>query len=222
NYVTRFGFDREHQPAVLPMALGAGSVTPLQLAGGYAVFANGGYRVPPYVIDHITDSAGKVIMRARPTIAGDVAARAVDPRTVYVMDDLMSNRATYDTGDRVHRELKRDDIGGKTGTTNDSQDAWFAGFNPDLVAVAWMGYDQPKSLGQGETGGGAALPIWVSYMRTALAGQPEIPPGPMPSGLTKINGDYYYSEFPPGVAIARIGLPAPGDPQPGTPGAPGA
>ncbi|WP_298012322.1 PBP1A family penicillin-binding protein [uncultured Castellaniella sp.] len=217
DYITRFGFDRSRQPAVLPLALGAGSVTPLQLAGGYAVFANGGYRVPPYLIDHVTDSSGKVIMRARPTIAGDTLARVIDPRTAYVMDDMLRGVATVGTGARAHRELKRNDIGGKTGTTNDSQDAWFAGFNPKLVAVAWMGYDQPKSMGQSETGGGAALPIWAGYMRTALAGQPEIPPGPLPSGLTRIDGDFYFSEFPPGIAIARVGLPAPGDPASGAP-----
>jgi penicillin-binding protein 1A len=212
DYVTRFGFDRSRQPAVLPLALGAGSVTPLQLAGGFAVFANGGYRVPPYLIDHVTDSSGKVIMRARPTVAGDTLARVIDPRTAYVMNDMLRGVATYGTGARAHRELQRNDIGGKTGTTNDSQDAWFAGFTPKQVAVAWMGFDQPKSMGQGETGGGAALPIWVGYMRTALKGQPEIPPGPMPSGLSRINGDFYFSEYPPGVAIARVGLPAPGDP----------
>ncbi|WP_345796574.1 PBP1A family penicillin-binding protein [Castellaniella sp. MT123] len=216
DYVTRFGFDRSRQPAVLPLALGAGSVTPLQLAGGYAVFANNGYRVPPYLIDHVTDGSGKIIMRARPTVAGDTLARVIDPRTAYVMDDMLRGVATVGTGARAHRELKRDDIGGKTGTTNDSQDAWFAGFTPKLVAVAWMGFDQPKSMGQGETGGGAALPIWASYMRVALAGQPQIPPGPMPSGLVRTDGDFYFSEYPPGVAIARVGLPAPGDPAPGT------
>ncbi|WP_084386718.1 penicillin-binding protein 1A [Castellaniella caeni] len=221
DYITRFGFDRARQPAVLPLALGAGSVTPLQLAGGYAVFANGGYRVPPYLIDHVTDSAGKIIMRARPTIAGDTLARVIDPRTAYVMDDMLRGVATFGTGARVHRELKRDDIGGKTGTTNDSQDAWFAGFTPKLVAVAWMGFDQPKSMGQGETGGGAALPMWVGYMRIALAGQPQIPPGPMPSGLTRTDDDFYFAEFPPGVAVARVGLPAPGDDlQSGTTGQP--
>jgi len=216
DYVTRFGFDRSRQPAVLPLALGAGSVTPLQMAGAYAVFANGGYRVPPYLIDHVTDGSGKVIMRARPTVAGDTLARVIDPRTAYVMDDMLRGVATYGTGARAHRELKREDIGGKTGTTNDSQDAWFAGFNPKLVAVAWMGFDQPKSMGQGETGGGAALPIWVDYMRVALAGEPEIPPGPMPSGLSRIDDDFYFSEFPPGVAVARVGLPAPGDQMPGS------
>ncbi|NYT62980.1 PBP1A family penicillin-binding protein [Alcaligenaceae bacterium] len=211
DYITRFGFDRERQPAVLPLALGAGSVTPLQLAGAYSVFANGGYRVPPYLIDHVTDSTGKVIMQAKPVIAGDAAARAIDPRTVYVMNDMMRGVATSGTGARVHRELKRTDIGGKTGTTNDSHDAWFAGFTPNLVGVVWMGYDQPRSLGSSETGGGASLPIWLDYMRYALKGVPETPPGPMPAGLSKIEGDFYFSEFPPGQAVARVGLPSPSD-----------
>ena len=214
DYVTRFGFDRERQPAVLPLALGAGSVTPLQLAGGFAVFANGGYRVPPYLIDTVTDSEGKVIMRAHPTVAGDALARVIDPRTAYVMADMLRGVATSGTGARARRELQRVDLGGKTGTTNDSQDAWFAGFTPKEVAVAWMGFDQPRSMGQGETGGGAALPIWIDYMRVALQGQPEIQPGPLPSGLARIDGDFYFSEYPPGIAIARVGLPQPGDTYP--------
>jgi penicillin-binding protein 1A len=211
DYLTRFGFDRERQPPVLPLALGAGSVTPLQLAGAYAVFANGGYRVPPYLIDHVTDSSGKVIMQARPTVAGDAAARAVDPRTVYVMNDMMRGVATYGTAARVHRELKREDIGGKTGTTNESHDAWFAGFTPKLVGIVWMGYDQPRSLGSTETGGGASMPIWLDYMRYALKGEPQVGPGPIPNGLAKIDGEYYFSEFPPGQAVARVGLPSPND-----------
>lgn len=212
DYITRFGFDRERQPAVLPLALGAGSVTPLQLASGFTVFSNGGYRVPPYLIDYVTDSEGKVIMQSKPTVAGDSAARAIDPRTVYVMNDLMRGVATYGTGARASRELKRNDLGGKTGTTNDSHDAWFAGFTPKLVGVAWMGFDQPRSLGAGETGGGVSLPIWLNYMRTALQDQPITPPGAMPDGLSKIDGDFYFSEFPPGQAIARVGLPSPFDP----------
>ncbi|MDS1139601.1 PBP1A family penicillin-binding protein [Pusillimonas sp. SM2304] len=211
DYLTRFGFDRARQPAVLPLALGAGSVTPLQLAGAYSVFANGGYRVPPYLIDHVTDSSGKVIMQAKPVVAGDAAARAIDPRTVYVMNDMMRGVATYGTGARVHRELKRDDIGGKTGTTNDSHDAWFAGFTPKLVGVVWMGYDRPRSLGSSETGGGASLPIWLNYMRDALEDQPQTPPGPIPDGLARIDGEFYFSEFPPGQAVARVGLPSPND-----------
>ncbi len=211
DYVTRFGFDKDRQPAILPTALGAGSVTPLQLAVGFGVFANGGYRVNPYLIDYVTDSSGEVIMRAKPVIAGDVKARAIDPRTAYVMNDMLRGVATHGTGARASAALKRNDIGGKTGTTNDSHDAWFAGYTPDLVGVAWMGFDLPRSLGQGETGGGAALPIWVDFMRTALDGISPKELGPLPDGLQRINGNYYFAEFPPGSAIARVGLPSPYD-----------
>jgi len=181
------------------------------MAGAYSVFANGGYRVPPYLIDRVTDSNGKIVMQAKPVVAGDAGARVIDPRTAYVMNDMLRGVATYGTGARVHRELKRNDVGGKTGTTNDSHDAWFAGFTPKLVGIAWMGFDQPRSLGVRETGGGAALPIWLDYMRDALKDQPETPPGPMPDGLSKIDGDFYFSEFPPGQAVARVGLPTMSD-----------
>lgn len=211
DYVTRFGFDRERQPAVLPLALGAGSVTPLQLASAFSVFANGGYRIPPYLIDRVTDSTGAVIMQARPVVAGDAAARAIDPRTVYVMNDLMRGVATSGTGARASAQLKRNDLAGKTGTTNDSHDAWFAGFTPKVSTVAWMGFDKPRSLGSGETGGGLALPIWIDYMRVALDGQELTPPGPIPQGLQRIDGDFYFSEFPPGQAVARVGLPLPSE-----------
>lgn len=211
DYITRFGFDRSRNPAVLPLALGAGGVTPLQLAGGYAVFANGGYRVPPYLIDHVTDSNGKVIMQAQPTVAGDAAARAIDPRTAYIMNDMLRGVARSGTAARASAALKRTDIGGKTGTTNDSHDAWFAGLTPKLVGVAWMGFDQPRSLGSRETGGGASMPIWVDYMRVALEDIPETPLSDPPAGLQKIDGDYYFSEFPPGQAVARVGLPTPNE-----------
>ncbi len=208
DYLTRFGFDRERQPAVLPVALGAGSVTPLQLAGAYAVLANGGYRVPPYVIDRVTDSTGKVIMQAKPVVAGDAGARVIDARTAYVMNDMLRGVATSGTGARATRELKRNDIGGKTGTTNDSHDAWFGGYTPDKVGVVWMGFDQPRSLGSGETGGGLALPIWIDYMRFALKDVPVSEPPPPPPGLNMVQGDYYFAEYPPGQAVARVGLPS--------------
>lgn len=210
-YISRFGFDRERNPAVLPLALGSGSVTPLQLAGGYAVFANGGYRVLPYLIDRVTDSSGKVIMQSQPVVAGDAAARAIDPRTAYVMNDMLHDVTTLGTAARVSSTLKRKDIGGKTGTTNDSRDAWFAGYSPQLVGVAWMGFDQPRSLGSRETGGGASMPIWMRYMQTGLANLPENPPPELPSGLLKQGDNLYFAEFPPGKAIARVGLPVPGD-----------
>jgi len=207
DYLTRFGFDKSRQPAVLPLALGAGSVTPLQLAGAYSVFANGGYRITPYLIDKVTDSSGKVVMQSKPVVAGDSAARAIDPRTAFVMDDMLRGVATYGTAARARAVLKRNDIAGKTGTTNESVDAWFSGYTPSLVATAWLGYDQPKSLGSRETGGGVALPIWLSYMGDVLKGVPEQKQRPKPDGLISEGGDYYFSEFPPGQAVARLGLP---------------
>lgn len=206
DYITRFGFEAEKHPPFLPMALGAGSVTPLQMAAGYSVFANGGYRVTPFLIDHVTDSDGNVLMRASPTVAGDAGARTLDPRTVYVMNDMMRDVTRVGTAARAGRELKRRDLAGKTGTTNEAVDAWFAGYTPRLVGVAWMGFDQPRSLGTNETGGGAALPIWMGYMRHALENFPEEPIGPPPSGLM-INGpSMYFAEFPPSEAISRVGI----------------
>ena len=208
DYIVRFGFDRARQPAVLPLALGAGSVTPLQLATAYSVFANNGYRVQPYLIDHITDGSGKVIMRAKPVVAGDSNARAIDPRTAYVMNHMLRGVATSGTGSRASATLKRNDIGGKTGTTNNSHDAWFAGYTPDIVGIAWLGFDQPRSLGASETGGGLAMPVWIDYMKTALKDVPQKPLGPVPSGLKQIDGNFYFDEFPPGKAILRVGLPS--------------
>ena len=207
DYLTRFGFDKSRHPAYLPMALGAGAVTPLQLTGAYAVFANGGYRVTPYLIDRVTDSTGAVIMQSRPVIAGDASARAIDPRTAYIMDDMLRGVATSGTAARAKVALKRYDIAGKTGTTNDSVDAWFAGYTPSLVATAWLGYDQPRSLGSRETGGGVSLPIWVQYMQAALNGVPEQPRRAPPDGVLVQGGEMYFAEFPPGQAIARVGIP---------------
>ena len=206
DYLTRFGFDKARQPAVLPLALGAGSVTPLQVAGAYAVFANGGYRITPYLIDRVTDSNGKVIMQSKPVVAGDAAARAIDPRTAWIMDDILRGVATYGTAARARVLLKRNDIAGKTGTTNESVDAWFSGYTPSLVATSWLGFDQPKSLGSRETGGGVAMPIWVDYMQTALRAC-RGKAAPRPDGIIVENGEYYFSEFPPGQAVARLGLP---------------
>jgi penicillin-binding protein 1A len=206
-YITRFGFDKSRHAAVLPMALGSGSVTPMQLATGFAVFANGGYRITPFLIDKVTDANDQVIMQAKPIIAGDSAARAIDPRTAYVMDDMLRGVATSGTASRAKQVIKRGDLAGKTGTTNDSVDAWFAGYTPQLVGVAWLGYDQPKTLGSKETGGGAALPVWLGYMQNALKAFPEEKRGPPPNGLIVDGGNFYFSEFPPGQAVTRIGVP---------------
>jgi penicillin-binding protein 1A len=204
-YIARFGFDKARHPAYLPMALGSGAVTPMQLAAGFSVFANGGYRITPFLIDRVTDANGQVVMQARPTVAGDSAARAIDARTAYVMDDLLRGVATSGTAARSRQVIKRGDLAGKTGTTNDSVDAWFAGYTPQLVGVAWMGYDQPKSLGSRETGGGASLPVWLGYMQNALKAFPEQKRPPPPDGLTIEGGNMYFSEFPPGQAIMKLG-----------------
>ena len=214
-YAARFGFDASRQPASLSLALGAGQVTPLQEAGAYSVFANGGYRVTPYLIDRVTDSAGQVLLQARPAKAGDESVRAIDARTAFVANTLLENNVLSGTA-RQATALKRNNVGGKTGTTNDAVDAWFAGYTPSLVGIAWMGYDQPKSLGEREYGGGAALPIWLGYMREALKGVPE-KERPMPAGLQVVDGNYFFDEFPPGQAIASIGVAAPSNPQPATP-----
>ncbi len=206
DYITRFGFQAEKHPPFLPMALGSGAVTPLQMASAFSVFANGGYRVTPFLIDYVTDADGEVLMRAKPTIAGDVSARAIDPRTAYVMDDMLRGVAQYGTAARAGRALGRTDLGGKTGTTNNSVDAWFAGYTPALVGVAWLGFDQPTSLGSRETGGGAALPIWLGYMEKALERFPEQKRQPPPSGLIVDGQAMYFAEYPPDQAISGVGL----------------
>ncbi|MCA3824755.1 MAG: penicillin-binding protein 1A, partial [Burkholderia sp.] len=180
-YITRFGFDAERHPAYLPMALGAGQVTPLQMAGAYSVFANGGYRVNPYLIAEVTDPNGAIVARAQPLVAEQNAPRAIDARNAYVMNSLLQSVAQRGTGARTNI-LKRTDLAGKTGTTNDSHDAWFAGYQHTLAAIAWIGYDNPRSLGDRETGGGLSLPVWIEYMGAALKGVPEFKPT-VPDGV---------------------------------------
>jgi penicillin-binding protein 1A len=206
-FLTRFGFEKSRWPAVLPIALGAGSATPLQVANAYAVWANGGYRVTPFLIDHVTDSSGKTVMQAQPQHAGDEANRAVDARVAWVMDDLLRGVATSGTAARARQVLKREDVAGKTGTTNDSVDVWFSGYTPALATTVWMGFDQPKSLGSNEFGAGLTLSTWLQYMQTGLKGIPVAPKRPMPSGLLVADGEYYLSEFPPGQAVASLDLP---------------
>jgi penicillin-binding protein 1A len=155
------------------MALGAGSVTPLQLAAAYGVFANGGHSVKPYLIEKVYDNQNRLLMQASPQRVGVNAPRVIDPRNAWLMTSMMQDVVRYGTAARAG-QLGRGDIAGKTGTTNDSRDTWFAGYNPGLAAVAWMGYDQPRSLGRAETGSQAALPIWMSFMQTALKGVPQI------------------------------------------------
>ncbi|MBU3599945.1 penicillin-binding protein 1A [Polynucleobacter sp. 30F-ANTBAC] len=203
DYVQRFGFEPEKHPPYLTMSLGAGSVTPLQLATGYGVFANGGYRVEPYLISKVLDAKGHVLFEASPQKAGESQIRALDARTAFVMDSLLQEVTKTGTAASSRPALGRNDIAGKTGTTNESMDAWFAGYHPSVVAVAWLGFDKPKSLGDRETGGGLALPIWTRYMKTALNGVPESPRVP-PPGVTQQDGDWVIPEFLPFFGRATI------------------
>ncbi|MFT3779529.1 MAG: penicillin-binding protein 1A [Ottowia sp.] len=203
DWVARFGFDADKHPPYLTMALGAGSVTPMQLAAGFSVFANGGYRINPFLITRVTDQSGKVLVESQP--AGLVGSnRAIDARNAFVMNTMLQEVARSGTAARAQATLKRPDIGGKTGTTNDSMDAWFAGYQPTLAAVVWMGYDTPRNLGARETGGGLSLPIWINFMQTALKGVPVAEATP-PEGVVRVGGDWYYEEYARGGGISNLG-----------------
>ena len=173
DYVTRFGFEASKHPPYLTMALGAGSVTPWEMVTAYAVFANGGYRIRPYVVREIQDDKKQVLARAEPITAGDETLRAIDPRNAYLMDSMLRDVTIYGTAARASATLKRRDLAGKTGTTNEHVDAWFCGYQQTVVACSWIGFDQPRNLGSGETGGTAALPTWISYMAKVLKDVPE-------------------------------------------------
>jgi penicillin-binding protein 1A len=223
-YVTRFGFDADRHPPYLTMALGAGSVTAWQMARAYGVFANGGYLVQPYYILKIVDDRGNVLALAQPRRAGDESLRVIDARNAFIMDNMMQDVTRVGTAARAAR-LGRPDLAGKTGTTNEFVDAWFAGYQPSLVAISWVGYDQPRTLGKNQTGGVVALPIWLGYMEQALKGVPEIPremppgivvlpTGPYPTlpGETKLVPEFFYQEAVPPPEVLRPPAPAPSVP----------
>jgi len=172
DYVTKFGFDAAKHPPYLTMALGAGSVTPMQLLAGYSIFANGGFRITPYFIRSIEDAKGNVLTQAAPVVAGENAEQVIDVRNAFTMVSMMQDVVRQGTAVRA-MQLGRQDLAGKTGTTSDSMDAWFCGFQPTIVGISWIGFDNPRSLGDKETGGGAALPIWMDYMSKVLKDVPE-------------------------------------------------
>lgn len=204
DYVTRFGFDRDRQPPVLTLGLGAGLVSPLQMVAGISVFANGGYRVEPFLISHITDARGNLLAAARPRVSGDEANRVIDAENAYIMDSMLREVVRSGTARRA-RELGRPDIAGKTGTTNDSFDAWFVGYQPTIAATAWVGFDQPRELGVRETGGGLALPIWIDYMKAVLPSVPQARLRP-PPGVVRIGDDLYLSAVTPEIGIRSVGM----------------
>ncbi len=207
-WITNFGFDKDKHPAYLPMALGAGSVTPMQMAVGYSVFANGGYRVNPYLVTRITDHKDKVLVDKQPPLLNE-SLRAIPQRNAFIMDTLLQSVARAGTAAKAQAMLKRPDLYGKTGTTNDSLDAWFAGFQPTMTAISWIGYDTPRNLGDRETGGGLSLPIWINYMETAIKGVPvtDIATAP-PAGIVNVGGEWYYDDYAPGRGVATLGVEA--------------
>ncbi|HEY8249544.1 MAG TPA: penicillin-binding protein 1A [Burkholderiales bacterium] len=218
-YVTRFGFDPERHPPYLTMALGAGSVTAWQLARAYSVFANGGFLIQPYFIHKIVDDRGNALALADPRRAGDEGLRVLDPRNAFIMDNMMQDVTRSGTAARAAR-LGRTDLAGKTGTTNEFVDAWFAGYQPALVGVSWVGFDQPKTLGKNQTGGVVALPIWLGYMERVLGDIPEmsrtVPDGvvavptmqyPAPAGEAKTIPEFFYREAVPPPEVLQPPVP---------------
>jgi penicillin-binding protein 1A len=205
SWSTKFGFDAERHPPVLTLALGAGTVTPLQMASGINVFATGGHYVPPRLIAKVLDRQGRIVSEPAPVVL-DESNRAIPARNAYVMTSLLQEVTTTGTAANASRALKRRDLYGKTGTTNDSLDAWFAGWQPSLAAVVWIGYDTPRKLGDKETGGGLALPVWIEYMQHALKSIPVKPMGPPPDGLVSVGSEYVFKEFAGGAGIDMVGV----------------
>ena len=204
DWITRFGFEAEKHPPYLTMALGAGSVTPMQMATAYSVFANGGYRINPWLITKVTEQKGKLLVQAQPPVL-DELARAIDPRNAVIMSSLLQEVTRSGTAARAQAVLKRPDLYGKTGTTNDSMDAWFAGFQPTLTAVTWIGYDAPRKLGDKETGGGLSLPVWINYMEHALKNVPVSELSPT-EGVVRVGGEWFYDEFAGEGGVKSLGL----------------
>jgi penicillin-binding protein 1A len=203
-WITRFGFEADKHPPYLTMALGAGSVTPLQMASAYGVFANGGYLVEPRLVARITDNNGRVLLQTRAPELDD-SMRAVEPRNAFVTGSLLQEVTRSGTAARAQATHKRPDLYGKTGTTNDSMDAWFAGYHPSLVAVVWIGYDNPRKLGSNETGGGLSLPVWIEFMAHALRDVPVQQPE-APEGVVRMGGDWVFDEFAAGRGVSAVGL----------------
>lgn len=203
-WITRFGFDADKHPAYLTMALGAGSVTPMQMASAYSVFANGGYRINPWLIAKVTEQKGKVLVETKPKVL-DESVRAIDARNAFIMDSLLQEVTRSGTAASAQATLKRPDLYGKTGTTNDSMDAWFAGFQPTLTAITWIGYDTPRKLGDRETGGGLSLPIWIRFMEHALKGVPVMELS-VPQGVVNSGGEWFYEEYAKGAGVSGLGL----------------
>jgi penicillin-binding protein 1A len=203
-WITHFGFDADKHPPYLTMALGAGSVTPMQMVVGYSTFANGGYRVNPWLVSKVSEQRGKVLVESKAPAIED-AERSIDARNAFMMTSLLQEVTRSGTAARAQATLKRPDIYGKTGTTNDSMDAWFAGYHPTLTAVTWIGYDTPRKLGDRETGGGLSLPVWITFMESALKNVPIMEPS-APEGVVHVGGEWYYDEYAKNSGVSGLGL----------------
>ncbi len=190
----RFGFEKEQLPTTMSLALGSGYASPLRMASAYAVFANGGYAVKPYLIERIEDHTGAILFKSNPesscrncqsnvTNLQNSAVRVISEPIYFLMNSLLRDVIQRGTATQA-KQLGRSDLAGKTGTTNDQRDAWFNGFTPDISATAWIGFDNSQPLGKGETGGKAALPMWINFMKTALEDTPERPLAP-PDGIVQ-------------------------------------
>jgi len=203
-WTTRFGLDASRQPDNLTLALGTGLVTPLQMARANATLANGGWQVTPVVVEKITDAQGKVLFEAPPAAPLTEETRAIPERNAFVMTSLLGDVTRIGTGARAQAQLKRPDVYGKTGTTDNVVDAWFAGYHPTLATAVWMGYDKPRSLGDRESGARLALPIWTDYMAAALKDVPLAPTPEPPAGLSRLNDDWLYTEWLEGGWVSSI------------------
>ena len=203
DWVTKFGFDADKHPPYLTMALGAGAVTPMQMVSAYSVFANGGHLLPPTLISKVTDTQGRILLES-PLPAPGESNQVISERNAFLMSSLLQEITRSGTAAKAQATLKRPDLYGKTGTTNDAMDAWFVGFQPTLAAAVWVGYDNPKNLGSRETGGGLSLPIWITFMQDALKGVPETLPS-TPEGITQVAGEWYFNEFSPGNSVKQLG-----------------
>ncbi len=255
SYIERFGFERKDLPPNLSLALGTASLTPMEIAEGWSTFANGGYKVEPYLIERIEDRNGKQLFNANPAqtpagielraqqsnatlIVGDqplpaepiLAEQIIDGRTAYIMTSMLQDVIKRGTGRRA-LALGRNDLAGKTGTTNESKDSWFSGYNGDYVTTVWAGFDQPESLGRHEYGGTVALPIWMNYMGAVLKDRPnhlpKEPKGLLTLRVDPISGraaapgtpDAYFELFksedsPPPMSELEPGMGVPGSPLP--------
>ena len=204
DFLPRFGLDPAKHPVNYTLALGTGAVTPLQMAGAYSVFANGGFQITPYLIQKVVDGRGAILFEAKTVAVGQEADRVLDARNAFVTSSLLHEVAVSGTAGSLQK-LGRSDLAGKTGTSSDAVDGWFAGFSGATTAVAWMGYDEPQSLGGREFGATLALPIWNDFMAVALKGKPMATMA-QPSGVSQVQGDWMYDEFQGNSATRTIDL----------------